>query len=64
MSNYDEKRVAELLGIDTDELKEAIKKFVISGLHKVLFSEREVKKFDKFMPKSDKAKRFLDLLQG
>ncbi|WP_297062340.1 DUF530 family protein [Thermococcus sp.] len=64
MSDYDEKKVAEILGIDEEELREAIKKFVISGLHKVLFSESEVKKFDKFMPKSDKAKRFLDLLQG
>jgi len=64
MSDYDENRVAELLGINENELTEALKKFVISGLHKVLFSENEVKKFEKFMPKSDKAKRFLDLLQG
>ncbi|AIU70736.1 hypothetical protein TEU_10540 [Thermococcus eurythermalis] len=64
MSHYDEGKVAELLGIDEAELKEAIKKFVISGLHKVLFSENELKKFEKFMPKTDKAKKFLDLLQG
>ncbi|WP_297536164.1 DUF530 family protein [Thermococcus sp.] len=64
MSDYDEGKVAELLGIDEAELREAIKKFVISGLHKVLFSESEVQKFGKFMPKSETAKRFLDLLQG
>ncbi|WP_297469751.1 DUF530 family protein [Thermococcus sp.] len=64
MSDYDEGKVARILGIDETELREAIKKFVISGLHRVLFSESEVKKFEKFMPKSDKAKRFLDLLQG
>jgi len=64
MSEYDEKEVAELLGIPEEELGEAIRKFVISGLHRVLFSEREIRKFNKFMPKTDRAKRFLDLLQG
>lgn len=62
MSEYDEKKVAELLGIPQEELEESIKKFVISGLHRVLFSEAN--KFEKFMPKSDKAKKFLALLQG
>jgi len=62
MSPYDEAKVAELLGIDEAELRDAIKRFVISGLHRVLFKNTE--KFEKFMPKSDKAKRFLDLLQG
>ncbi|WP_297508768.1 DUF530 family protein [Thermococcus sp.] len=62
MSDYDEERVAEILGIDEDELREAIRKFVISGLHRVLFPGTD--KFDKFMPKSERAKRFLDLLQG
>ena len=62
MSEYDEKKVAELLGIPPEELEEGIKKFVISGLHRVLFSDTG--KFEKFMPKSDKAKKFLALLQG
>jgi len=62
MSEYTEEKVAELLGINADELVEAIKKFVISGLHKKLFAD--TKKFEKFMPKSDKAKQFLALLQG
>ncbi len=62
MSAYDEERVAEILGIDRDELVDAIKKFVISGLHKTLFAD--TKKFEKFMPKSDRAKQFLTLLQG
>ncbi|BAD84986.1 hypothetical protein, conserved, DUF530 family [Thermococcus kodakarensis KOD1] len=64
ISNYDEKKVAEILGIPEDELTEAMKKFVISGLANVLFTKEEAKKFDKFMPKSDKAKQFLALLQG
>ena len=62
MSEYSEDRVAELLGIDSNELAEAIKKFVISGLHKKLFADTN--KFEKFMPKSDRAKQFLALLQG
>ena len=62
MSDYSEKKVAQLLGIPEDELVEAIKKFVISGLHKTLFAD--TKKFEKFMPKSDRAKQFLSLLQG
>ncbi|AFL96113.1 hypothetical protein CL1_1918 [Thermococcus cleftensis] len=62
MSEYSEEKVAEILGIPKDELVEAIKKFVISGLHRTLFAE--AKKFEKFMPKSDKAKQFLALLQG
>ncbi|ASJ09310.1 hypothetical protein A3L11_08740 [Thermococcus siculi] len=62
MSEYSEGKVAELLGIPEDELVEAIKKFVISGLHKTLFAD--TKKFEKFMPKSDRAKQFLSLLQG
>ena len=62
MSEYSEKKVAELLGIPEAELEEAIKKFVISGLHRVLFSD--TRKFEKFMPKSDRAKKFLALLQG
>ncbi|NJE04602.1 DUF530 domain-containing protein [Thermococcus sp. M36] len=62
MSGYSERKVAELLGISEDELTEAIKKFVISGLHKTLFAD--TKKFEKFMPKSDRAKQFLALLQG
>lgn len=64
ISHYDEKKVAEILGIPEDELTEAMKKFVISGLANVLFTKEEAKKFDKFMPKSDKAKQFLALLQG
>jgi len=62
MSEYGEEKVAELLGIPVDELEEAIKKFVISGFHRVLFSDTG--KFEKFMPKSDRAKKFLALLQG
>ncbi|ANF23451.1 DUF530 family protein [Thermococcus piezophilus] len=62
MSGYSEEKVAELLDIPKDELIEAIKKFVISGLHKTLFAD--TKKFEKFMPKSDRAKQFLALLQG
>ena len=62
MSDYDESRVAEILLIPEDELVEAIRRFVISGLHKTLFADAG--KFERFMPKSDKAKRFLELLQG
>ena len=62
MSEYTEERVAELLGIPPAELEDAIRKFVISGLHKTLFSN--VSKFEKFLPKSDRAKQFLALLQG
>lgn len=62
MSEYSEKQVAQLLGIPKDELREALEKFVISGLHKLLFAN--TKRFDKFMPKSEKARQFLSLLQG
>ncbi len=62
MSEYSEEKVARLLGVPEDELEEAIRKFVISGLHKTLFAD--TKKFEKFMPKSDRAKQFLALLQG
>ncbi|MDK2913522.1 MAG: uncharacterized protein PWQ79_437 [Thermococcaceae archaeon] len=62
MSEYSEKQVAQLLGIPEDELREALEKFVISGLHKLLFAN--TKRFDKFMPKSEKARQFLSLLQG
>lgn len=62
MSDYGEDRVAELLGIPKDELEEAIRKFVISGLHRTLFAN--TKKFERFLPKSDRAKQFLALLQG
>ncbi|AEC51069.1 hypothetical protein PNA2_0151 [Pyrococcus sp. NA2] len=61
ISPFNEEEVSELLGIDVEELKEGIKKFVVSGLHKVIFPESE--KFEKFMPKSEKAKKFLELLQ-
>ncbi|WP_297419007.1 DUF530 family protein [Thermococcus sp.] len=62
MGAYDEEGVAKILGIDREELVDAIKRFVISGLHKTLFAD--TKKFEKFMPKSDRAKQFLTLLQG
>jgi len=62
VSPFNEERVAELLGLDLDKLTEAIRKLVLSGLHTSLFTN--VEKFEKFMPKSDKAKRFLELLQG
>ncbi|ALV62975.1 Uncharacterized protein ADU37_CDS12760 [Thermococcus sp. 2319x1] len=62
VSPFDEEKVSKLLGIDEEELKEAIEKFVLSGLHMVLFEDTN--KFEKFMPKSDKAKQFLELLQG
>ncbi len=62
MSNYGEKEVAELLAIPEEELVDAIRRFVISGLHKTLFADTG--KFEKFMPKSEKAKKFLELLQG
>ncbi len=62
MSDYSESKVAEMLSISRDELIDAIRRFVISGLHRTLFAD--VSKFEKFMPKSDKAKRFLELLQG
>lgn len=62
MSDYSEDKVAELLGVPKDELEEAIRKFVISGLHRILFAD--TKKFEKFLPKSDRAKQFLALLQG
>ncbi len=64
ISDWDERKVAEVLAIPLDELEEGLKKFVISGLHKVLFMENELKRFEKFMPKSDKAREFLALLQG
>ncbi|HIP89816.1 MAG TPA: DUF530 domain-containing protein [Thermococcus paralvinellae] len=62
ISPFNEEKVAELLGLDLDKLVEAIRKLVLSGLHTYLFTN--VEKFEKFMPKSDKAKRFLELLQG
>jgi Zn-finger domain-containing protein len=62
ISGYDESRVAQLLQIPEDELFDAIKKFVISGLHRTLFSDTS--RFEKFLPKSEKAKQFLSLLQG
>jgi len=62
VSPFDEKKISELLGINEEELKEAIEKFVLSGLHMTLFEDTS--KFEKFMPKSDKAKQFLELLQG
>ncbi|NJE07531.1 DUF530 domain-containing protein [Thermococcus sp. M39] len=62
ISPFEEEKVAELLGLDLDKLVEAIRKLVLSGLHTSLFTN--VEKFEKFMPKSDKAKRFLELLQG
>ncbi len=62
VSPFDEKKVAELLGLELGKLVEAIRKLVLSGLHTSLFTNLE--KFEKFMPKSDKAKRFLELLQG
>ncbi|WP_297068949.1 DUF530 family protein [Thermococcus sp.] len=62
ISDYEEGRVAKLLGVPEDELKAAIEKFVISGLHTTLF--KDTRKFERFMPKSDRAKQFLALLQG
>ncbi|MDV3104381.1 DUF530 family protein [Thermococcus waiotapuensis] len=59
---WDEGKVSELLGINGEDLIEDIKKFVLSGLHTALFPN--VDKFEKFMPRSDKAKKFLSLLQG
>jgi len=64
MSGWDEKKVAEVLAIPLEELEEGLKKFVISGLHRVIFTENEIKRFEKFMPKSDRAREFLALLQG
>lgn len=61
ISPFDEKRIAKILGISEEELIDAIRKLVISGFHTSLFSETS--KFEKFMPKSDKAKKFLELLQ-
>jgi Zn-finger domain-containing protein len=62
ISHWDERKVSEVLGLDYSELVDAIRKFVLSGLHTTLFSNAE--KFEKFLPKSDKAKKFLALLQG
>lgn len=62
ISPFDEKKVSKLLEINEEELKEAIEKFVLSGLHMALFEDTS--KFEKFMPKSDRAKQFLELLQG
>ncbi|WP_461866846.1 DUF530 family protein [Thermococcus sp.] len=62
MSDYDEGKVAEILSISRDELVDAIRRFVISGLHRTLFAD--MSKFERFMPKSDRAKKFLELLQG
>ncbi len=62
ISPWDERKVSELLGIPEKELEEAIRRFVLSGLHTTLFADTE--KFRKFMPKSDRAKQFLELLQG
>lgn len=44
------------MGIFEDEFIEVMKKFVILGFVNVLFIKEEVKKFDKFMLKSDKVK--------
>ncbi len=62
MTEWDEGKVAKILEIPEDELVEAIKRFVLSGLQRVLFSDAG--KFEKFLPKSERAKRFLALLQG
>ncbi|AEH24041.1 DUF530 family protein [Pyrococcus yayanosii] len=62
ISPFNETEVSELLGIEEGELKEAIRKFVVSGLHESLFTN--IEKFEKFMPKSERAKKFLELLQG
>ncbi len=62
VSDYNEGKVARILGIPEEELKGAIEKFVISGLHTTLFADTS--KFEKFLPKSDRAKQFLALLQG
>ncbi|ASJ11216.1 hypothetical protein A3L12_07890 [Thermococcus sp. P6] len=62
MTDYTTDEVAGLLGIPGDELEEAIKKFVISGLHKTLFASTE--RFERFLPESDKARKFLALLRG
>jgi len=62
MSPYSVEDVAKLLELPADELREAIKKFVISGLHQALFDDTE--KFSSFLPRSDRAKQFLSLLQG
>ncbi|ASJ02962.1 hypothetical protein A3L09_06670 [Thermococcus profundus] len=62
MTPWDEAKVSKLLGIPRDELEDGIRKFVISGLHNTLFADTG--KFEKFMPKSDRARQFLALLQG
>lgn len=62
MTPWDEEKVSKILGIPRDELEEGIRKFVISGLHNTLFAD--TKKFERFMPKSDRARQFLELLQG
>lgn len=62
ISSFDEKKISNLLGIDENDLREAIEKFVLSGLHMSLFEDTS--RFERFMPKSDKAKQFLELLQG
>lgn len=64
ISPFSEDEVSKILGIDLEELKEGIRKFIVSGLYKVVFSESALKKFEKFMPRSEKAKKFLELLQG
>ncbi len=61
LTDMNDEEVARLLGIDQVELENAIRHFVLSGLHVSLFDRAE--RFARFLPKSDKARRFLELLQ-
>ena len=62
LTNMEEEDVAEVLSLDTYELEGALKQFVLSGLHSTLFDKPE--RFEKFLPKSERAREFLELLQG
>ncbi|NPA47219.1 MAG: DUF530 domain-containing protein [Thermococci archaeon] len=62
LTDMDEDEVAGVLGVNPGELRGAMKQFVLSGLHSVLFERPE--RFEKFMPRSDRAREFLELLQG
>ncbi len=62
LTDMDIDAVSEILGVDPAELETALRQFVISGLHSLLFDRPE--RFERFMPKGERARKFLELLQG
>ncbi|AIF69814.1 hypothetical protein PAP_07120 [Palaeococcus pacificus DY20341] len=61
ISPYNEKKVAELLGINQKELEDALWKVAISGIPLDTFGDK--KKFERFMPKEEIVVEFLKALE-